>query len=463
MPAPPTPSRSGPLHAIAALLRRTVRRLARLYYPDLEITSPERIPRTGPVLLVANHPNSLLDAALVGLTANRPVHFLAKAPLFNIPVFGALMRALGMIPAYRGRDDAGQVRRNLESLDAAAQWLVRGEVVGIFPEGLSHDRPRVEQIRSGAARLAIQAARTGSPVVVVPLGLNYECKMRFRSAVWVRAGEPIPVAPILEQNAGEERRAIRQLTDEINRRLRQLALHLDEDAWAPFLTDLEVLLPPPAEFADRPAAPLRQRKRISEAMNHLIATDRPRAEAIALAIQQHRQILEAHGLAVDSDLINHHGRRLTGRLARQGLSLTLGALPAAAGVLHHFIPYKLTDWLAGSISNIGHTTLALNRTLFGLVLYPLWYAVAWWLLQRWWGVWLATLWTACMPLAGLRVLAFVRNAGRTARTLWHQLRMLRQPERLLQLRRAQLELRHRLRLLATEYAQVHPRPDSFTE
>src|SRR6266568_4975668 len=111
--------------------RAVVRRVLRIYYSPIEVEGRERIPATGAVLFVANHPNSLLDPALVGFTAQRPVHFFAKAPLFDVPVFGALMRALGMVPAYRGSDDKASVRKNLETLDLGAEYLRHGEAVGI--------------------------------------------------------------------------------------------------------------------------------------------------------------------------------------------------------------------------------------------------------------------------------------------------------------------------------------------
>src|SRR6266542_1775616 len=144
-----------------AELVEAARRILRLYYPRIEIEGRERIPTHGAVLFVANHPNSLLDPALIGFVAQRPVHFFAKAPLFDVPVFGALMRALGMVPAYRGQDDKAQVRRNLETLNVGADHLRREEAVGIFPEGKSHDREGVEQVRSGAARIASAAVQSG--------------------------------------------------------------------------------------------------------------------------------------------------------------------------------------------------------------------------------------------------------------------------------------------------------------
>ena len=134
--------------------RWLVRSLVKFYYPRIEVTGLGLIPRNGPVLLAANHPNSLIDPVLLGIAARRPVHLMAKAPLFTVPVFGDLMRALGMVPAYRGSDDPKQVSKNLESLAAAACQLAAGKVMGIFPEGKSHDATalaKVGELRRKAA------------------------------------------------------------------------------------------------------------------------------------------------------------------------------------------------------------------------------------------------------------------------------------------------------------------------
>src|SRR5688572_535024 len=174
------------------LARGFVRALAKFYYPRIEVTGGRLIPRMGPVLLVANHPNSLIDPVLLGIAAQRPVRLMAKAPLFDVPVFGAVLRAMGMVPAYRGSDDTKQVSRYLESLAVAARQLATGCAMGIFPEGKSHDATQLSLVRSGAARLAMQAVAAGATGLrVVPVGLNYERKERFRTAVWIKVGRPI--------------------------------------------------------------------------------------------------------------------------------------------------------------------------------------------------------------------------------------------------------------------------------
>ena len=125
---------------MAKVVRGMVHAAVRFYYPRIEVGGVGTVPSRGPVLLVANHPNSVLDPVVLGIAAGRPVRFLAKAPLFAMPVFGALIRDLGMIPAYRGRDSANareDVAKNLASLATAATALgdQGGAVVGVFPGG----------------------------------------------------------------------------------------------------------------------------------------------------------------------------------------------------------------------------------------------------------------------------------------------------------------------------------------
>src|ERR687895_1167926 len=99
------------------------------------------VPPNGPALLVANHPNSLLDPAMVALAARRPVRFLAKAPLFTDPLVGFLVRGAGSIPVYRKSDDPSQVSRNEEMFRAVYDALAQGSAVWKIPQGRSHSEP----------------------------------------------------------------------------------------------------------------------------------------------------------------------------------------------------------------------------------------------------------------------------------------------------------------------------------
>jgi len=433
------------------IARWCVRRILRLYYPRIEVEGRERLPASGAVLLVANHPNSLMDPALIGFATRRPVHFFAKAPLFDVPVFGALMRALGMVPAYRGQDDKAQVRKNLETLELGAEYLKRGETVGIFPEGKSHDREGVEQVRTGAARIACQAVKGGAALSIVPLGLNYERKDRFRSAVWVRVGEPIDANAWLRARTEAEKQAMRALTEEIDSRLKQLVAHLNEERWQPFLPELEMLLPPEPGDAEYPIATLRQRKRFTDAMNYFLATDRPRAEAVAAAIEQHRAQLAGAGLTMDSPILRLGVVRLTLRLLKETFWLLAGLVPTAAGTLHHLVPFAVTRVIVRFIKYPGRTTVAQNRLMIGLPIYGLWYAAVLWLLATQTQLWIAWLWTALMPFCGIVALHYAWRARIVGRAWWSEIKMLMRPAQLRQLREHQVKLRVQLARLRDEF------------
>lgn len=356
------------LQLLGHLARWTVRRLVRLYYPKIEVSGSDHIPRTGAVLLAANHANSLIDPVIVGLAANWPVRFFAKAPLFETPVLGRLLRALGMLPAFRAQDDGAQVRRNLESLNVGAQALARGETVGIFPEGKSHDSLTLEQIRSGAARMAVQAVAQGaSDLTLVPIGINYQRKQLFRSAIWVRVGRPIHVARFIEQH-GDERKAVRALTTEMEARLKRVVIHLSEPSFEPFLDELELLLPPPKRLRGHIAiSAVRQRKRLADAINYFHEQDR---EASALpatpvgsvveAIREYRTHLAAAGLMSRSPVMRFRSWRLFFTLFIEALWLAYWFPAAIIGTIFHMVPFAITRVLSRKFQD-GPTTTSTLR------------------------------------------------------------------------------------------------------
>lgn len=448
------------LAANGGLLRKFVRRMVRIYYPKIEIENAERVPQQGPVLLAANHPNSVLDAAMLGIAAGRPVHFLAKAPLFDVPVFGSLMRALGMLPVQRACDaPASEPTSNVDTLAQAAEYLVQGKAVGLFPEGKTHDAAHLEMVRSGAARIALQAVEAGArDLKLVPIAINYECKQRVRSAVWLRIGEPIPVREWLEGLGGKGNPS-RALTAELGRRLKELSVHIEGAEWERFLPALELLAPPQPSPASSVAA-VRQRKRIADAMNHFLSSDKPRAQACADALTAQQQRLAAAGLSLDSRVLRQHGGRMLVHMLGRLLWLTAFFPIAILGALHHLIPFALVRLIAGRIQTPGQTTVSLARLGLGLPVYALWYAlVAWLMVRHEFQPWAICAWLIPMPLAGLVALHYWPYAWAAAKGWWAQFKLtVFQRGRLGDLRREQQELAARLRQLTEDYARVSPPP-----
>jgi 1-acyl-sn-glycerol-3-phosphate acyltransferase len=154
-----------------------------------EITGEHNIPESGPVVLVANH-ISLWDPPFLACSIRRPVHFMAKEELFNIPLLGRIIKALGAFPVKRGKPDRNALR-------LAAKYLENGEILGLFPEGTRSKSGELLQPHPGAALFAL---RSGAPIVPVGLiGTRTTFPLTIRGNVRVKIGEPV-VYPELYNN-----------------------------------------------------------------------------------------------------------------------------------------------------------------------------------------------------------------------------------------------------------------------
>ena len=206
--------------------------VTRVFFRSVEVSGRDNIPALGPVIFVGNHPNSLLDPVMVTTTCPRAVRFAAKESLFGGPLRPFLW-LLGSVAIKRRQDqvegaaedaalpaDAPRVD-NSAAFDALFQVLAQGEAFGIFPEGISHTRPELAPLKTGAARIALGALAKGIPVQIVPVGLSYRRRDRMRSRVLVQFGAPLVLdAALLARAATDPLMAARELTATIALALR---------------------------------------------------------------------------------------------------------------------------------------------------------------------------------------------------------------------------------------------------
>jgi len=138
-------------------LRRFVtpllRLIATIFFRRIDIVGWEKVP-AGPVIFAVNHPNGLIDPLFLLCFTPRPVSFLAKAPLFRMPLIGWLARGIDSIPVYRTQDNYS-TSQNRQTFAAARALLQRGGAIAIFPEGTTHSEPRLKSFKTGAARIAL--------------------------------------------------------------------------------------------------------------------------------------------------------------------------------------------------------------------------------------------------------------------------------------------------------------------
>ncbi len=210
--------------------------LFRMFFRQVQVSGLKHVPAAGGGLVVAWHPNGLIDPGLILTHLPRHVVFGARHGLFKAPVLGSLMRAIGTVPIYRrrdarkGSDPDERKAANRRSLDNLARAVAEGSYAALFPEGISHDRPDLQELKTGVASLyyrAVQLSPDDQPPVILPVGLHYDRKRLFGSNVLVAFHPPLELGAELERlpvdAASEERRdRYRRLTDEIERVMREV-------------------------------------------------------------------------------------------------------------------------------------------------------------------------------------------------------------------------------------------------
>ncbi len=165
------------LEAHVSLAYIIVRALIRLLLPTqmrLRARGAERCPRTGPLIIVANH-LGLLDPLAIGVHVRRQIYFLAKAEIFAWPVIGGVARMCGVVPVHRGASDREAVR-------ILNELLAEGKCVMLMPEGTYPKvplPPAMLPAKTGAAYLAV---KTGAPVL--PVAITGTERVWYRARGW---------------------------------------------------------------------------------------------------------------------------------------------------------------------------------------------------------------------------------------------------------------------------------------
>jgi 1-acyl-sn-glycerol-3-phosphate acyltransferase len=357
------------------------------------------------VILVGNHPNGLVDPIVLALACGRPVRFLGKAPLFDMPVIGTLMRGLQALPVHRPQD-AADTSRNEETFAAVHGALADGDLVCLFPEGKSHNEPALQTLKTGAARMALGAetrAGFGLGVRVVPVGLVYRAKRRFRSRVATWIGAPIEVADLRDEYARDEREAVRILTARIAAQLSEVTLELDRWEDLPLIELAERIERSRARADERDV--LERLRAFALGARVLRAREPERVDALAARIESFRSRLAYVGATVD-DLEIRYRPSLVVRYAARNLLHFLVSLPfVALGTAFWFVPYRVTG-LVARLMRPERDLFATVTLLGALLFFPLWYTLAtvlaWLFAGALWGVVVLLV----TPLAGLFTLHF---------------------------------------------------------
>lgn len=329
---------------IRRLVVSLIRVIANTFFRRIDVVGIENVPEDGPVIFAGNHPNALMDGFLLIAKCGRwPLHFLANAKLWQYRTMVPLLRAVGAVPVYRREEYDGKVD-NQQAFERLYEVIESGHCIGIFPEGISHVESQLVKLKTGTARIALSAtARGATRVVIIPCGLNYIHRHRFRSQVLIEFGEPIVIDDHqVEGFRLDEQAEVVKLTDRLANALATVTLNAPDWRTLRFIqTARRLYKPSSAELS--PGEYVELSRRFVE--RYLLSQDDPVLRAFRDEVENYQARLDMLGLK-DHQLrqVVTPGHAFRKVMVRSLVMLTLLPLAIPGALLH--LP---VGWIAATV------------------------------------------------------------------------------------------------------------------
>jgi glycerol-3-phosphate O-acyltransferase / dihydroxyacetone phosphate acyltransferase len=365
---------SFPIPMVRRIIVALVRLALRIYFKRIEVTGLEHVPLESPVIFVLNHPNALVDPVFLLCLAPRRVSFLAKAPLFRMPVIGYLVRSLEALPVYRRQDEGEDVSKNQETFIAARKLLARGGTIGICPEGVSHDDPGLKPIKTGAARIALASVATGevSNLKIVPAGLYYTSKTSFRSSALLYFGKPIPVEPVsMEADGTPPRDAVRELSARIEKALREVILDAEHEEALQTISRAERIFSADGEASESLTDALQLQQLFIKAYSVLQQNQPERLRRLEVRMIRFEEELTQAGVDPEELAPPSSTLHVFWLIARRSVMFLFVLAPAALGTVVHYPAYRFGGYLSTKLSGDSEDVISTFKIISAMLLFPL--------------------------------------------------------------------------------------------
>jgi glycerol-3-phosphate O-acyltransferase/dihydroxyacetone phosphate acyltransferase len=432
------------------LIISLIRIVANTFFRRIDVVGLENIPADGPVIFAGNHPNALMDGWLLIAKCQRwPLYFLANAKLWKYRLLGPILEATGAVPVYRREEHDGEVD-NQQAFEKVHEIIESGKCMGIFPEGISHAESQLIKLKTGTARIALSvAARGRTGIRIVPCGLNYIHRHRFRSQVLIEFGEPIDIGEKwVRDYEKDEQETVRQLTEHLTQALRSVTLNAPDWRTLRFIqTARRLYKPSSAELT--PGQYVELSRRFVD--RYLAAIDDPEMQAFRDEVEDYQSRLEMLGLK-DYQLrspvtLSHAFRKVMLR------SLTmLALLPLAIpGALVH-LP---VGWIAATVGehfSYEMDDIATLKVFATILLLPLIYLMIAIVVGVYFGIWWALIAMIALSFSFIASVRVIEAEAGLLMSMMSVLRLTRLGSEVEDLRNTRTALVNTVRSLADRFS-----------
>jgi len=352
------------------LWHKFCRLVVKVFYHQYEVIGIESIPGKCGLILCANHINALADVVILQASTNKAIRPLARSGLFENRFLRPILDMIGAIPIYRQGDKGSNVADNEGIFSRCYEILGANETLIIFPEGQSHSDPYLHELKTGAARMALGAIENnGSEPIVLPVGLTFTRKGKFRSDVLVNYGQPVDLKIDDEENPHTQ---VQIITDRITKGLATVTLNAQ--SWK------EMLLIDRLErfFALRHGKyrhrDLGQRfrsfQRLVEAKKLLQEHAPDSVRSLVNHLKMFERLCQCCGIKNYHLGVDYQPVFLTLYIVRTIAVILIGYPLALWGIINAFLPYQLTRIFTRIFAK-GWDQQDTTKMLIGLLLFPL--------------------------------------------------------------------------------------------
>ena len=341
---------------VGGALRVWIRKI----YASFEAPLPEDVP----IIFACTHPNSAIDYCFLPLITRKKSFVMVRGDVFANKWLDKFLRALWMLPVYRMRDGYSTLNKNADSFQECYNEFDKNGRTLIFSEGTSIQEKRLQPMKKGTARLALDYLESGSnkEIYVVPMANNYSRFRQFRYTVMTKFAKPIKVSDYRELYEENLAKAYNQLTDDIEASLKRILIEENDyadDSWAE--KALNVLrfnrLDNRGEWIIEDEQPLNEERALVERFNE--KGDSAVSEDWKKAYRDLKVDEEMEGLLKRSGRKDVHWMLL----------FSLSIFSALAYVIH-FIPLEVSKWIVkNKIKDVlfENTVIILGSSVFYLL------------------------------------------------------------------------------------------------
>jgi len=408
--------RTNPL--VYSFLQKVFKLSLTIFFQKIDTRHAENIPTERPVIFVANHPSSTMDALIMSTAIKRRVHFIAHSGLFANRFKAWILRSCGVIPVYRRTSKGFRAEGNIEAFQECYKVLEEGETIGIFPEGISDMQLQVKKLKTGAARILLEAEKKNNyrlGVRIIPVGLHFFSRSHFRSRVLLNIGRPIELTHFFMLNEQDNVKAVTSLTEKIQEELEHLTIHIQNteleelvrDIERIYMDDLLASTPASKKSSSKSTEEFVTAQRIAECVDYYYQHAPLRVRRMKENIEHYKRKLKR--LHLKDKMIRD--RPAFHHILRPNIKKIIKAIagfPAAFyGAVNNYLPYRITERIAKKYMH--DRTKILTALFFGggsafIVFYCIQVFFIWYFFGHLWGI----LYLISLPVTGFFTLAYLK-------------------------------------------------------